>query len=314
MSSKSLEIINVFITSDMKSISFLTLLLITKLVAAQSYSNLHKLEGVIQNVYFSENNKSRAITISTNVAGAEAYFKKEFNVDPKYTLLILSPSDWKTYAHPKAVYGIPHYLPDGRLVVAAENNDFWKRNVPPMDQLPPMLSKKLKDVYGDKNGEIDLTAFFDLLAIHELGHAFQNAAGMTTQRQWLNELVCNILLHTYVAEKNKKLLPALTVFPQVTVAGIPSSQLKYNKLEDFDTYYNEIAQNHPVNYGWYQCRFHTVAGQIYDSGGVNAMKNLWNALLAQKGKLDNQELSKILASAHPALAQAILNWDKYSSQ
>jgi hypothetical protein len=294
----------------MKSLSLLTLLLITTAVSAQTYPNLHKLDGGGHNVYFSENSKTRALTIYTNVADAEAYFKKEFNVEPKYTLLILSPSDWKTYAHPKAVYGIPHYLPDGRLVVAAENNDFWKRNVPPLDKIPPVLAKQLKDVYGDKNGEVNLTSFFDLLAVHELGHAFQTAAGMTKQRNWLNELLCNILLHTYIAENNKKLLPPLTVFPQVTVAGIPPSHLKYTRLEDFDTYYNEIAQNHPENYGWYQCRFHVFAGQIYDAGGVSAMKNVWTGLVAQKGRLGDQELMKLLETAHPAFASAITKWDK----
>ena len=288
----------------------LIILLSSKIVCAQNYDSLQKLDGVTQRVYFSENAKERAIKISDNVAKAEIFFEQEFKVQPNYSLLVLSPTDWKKYAHPNAIYGIPHYLPDGRLVVAAENNDFWRRNTPPSSKLPEALAKKLKDAYADKNGDIALTDFFDLLAVHELGHAFQKAAGMTPQRSWLSELLCNMLLHTFIAENNPKLLYSLTAFPQVTVAAFPADRLKYTTLEDFDEYYDEIAQNHPDNYGWYQCRFHTVAGEIYDSGGVAAMKNLWSALSNQQNKLNDKELQNLLVKAHPALEQALVYWNK----
>jgi len=293
-----------------QKIILLILLFLTRFSFAQNYDGLQKLDQVTQKVYFSENAKARAVKISDNVAKAEIYFEQQFKVRPDYTLLVLSPSDWKKYAHPNAIYGIPHFLPDGRLVVAAENNDFWNRNIPPLDKLPGGLVEKLKNTYTDKTGAIALTDFFDLLAVHELGHAFQSAAGVKGQRNWLNELLCNILLHTYIAENNPKLLPALTVFPEVTVAGFPADRLKYSKLEDFEIHYNDIAQNYPDNYGWYQCRFHTVAAQIYNAGGVAAMQSLWRSLLTHKEKLDDAALTSLLKKTHPALEQAIVNWNK----
>jgi len=293
-----------------KNIIFLTLLLLTKMVFSQAYDGLQKMNGVSQKVYFSASAGERARKVLDNVAKAEIYFEKKLKVHPDYTLLVLSPSDWKIYAHPNAIYGIPHYLQDGRLVVASENNDFWKRNTPPVDKLPEAQVRKLRATYLDKNGEVNLTDFFDLLAVHELGHAFQKAAGMLGQRNWLSELLCNVMLHTFIAEKNPRLIPSLTVFPQVTVAGFPLERLKYTSLEDFEIYYNDIAQKNPDNYGWYQCRFHVVAGQIYDSGGLAAMNNLWGALLSHKQKLSDLELINLLKTAHPALDQAIVNWKK----
>ena len=293
-----------------RSTIFILLFLLTNMTFAQTYDNLQKLDGVSQNVYFSKDAKEQAIKITQNMAKAEIYFQKEFNVKPNYTLLVLAPADWKTYSLPNAVYGIPHYLPDGRLVVASENNDFWKRNTPPIDKLPKELAQKIKDTYTDKNGEINLTNAFDLLAIHELGHAFQNAAGMLKQRNWLNELFCNVLLHTYLAENDPAQLPYITVFTQVAVQSFPPSRLKYTKLEDFETYYNEIAQKYPDNYGWYQCRFHVVAGEIYDLGGVPAMKKMWDTLLKQKEKLSDEALTSLFKQTHPALEQAITNWNK----
>lgn len=291
-----------------QNIILIVLLLLTNITFAQTYDDLQKLDGVIQNVYFSSDAKERAVKITESVAGAEEYFQKQFKVKPNYTLLVLAPDDWKKYAHPNVMYGIPHFLPDGRLVVASENNEFWKRNTPPVDKLPKELAQRMKDTYTDKNGEINLTEGFDLLAIHELGHAFQHAAGMLTQRNWLSEIFCNVLLHTYLAEKNPSQLPYITVFTQVAVQSFPPARLKYTKLEDFETYYIEIAKNSPDNYGWYQCRFHIAAGEIYDLGGVSAMKKMWDMLLAQKTTLNDEDLMKLLKNTDSSLEQTITNW------
>ncbi|MET0570409.1 MAG: hypothetical protein ABWZ79_03195 [Pedobacter agri] len=284
-------------------------LVLTNLTFAQTYDGLQKLGNISQNVYFSENAKERAVKISTDVAKAETYFQKQFNVKPSYTLLVLSPTDWKKHAHPQAIYGIPHYLPDGRLVVASENNDFWKRNAAPVDKLSQELAEKMKATYTDKNGEINLTNAFDLLAIHELGHAFQSAAKMLGQRNWLNELLCNILLHTYLADNDPKQLPYITVFTKTAVSSFPTQRLKFTKLEDFEANYNEIAKNFPDNYGWYQCRFHVMAGDIYDAGGASSMKKIWSMLLSQKQKLNDEELLKLL-NTDAALQKAIANWNQ----
>lgn len=284
-------------------------LVLTNLTFAQTYDGLQKLGNISQNVYFSENAKERAVKISTDVAKAETYFQKQFNVKPSYTLLVLSPTDWKKHAHPQAIYGIPHYLPDGRLVVASENNDFWKRNAAPVDKLPQELAEKMKATYTDKNGEINLTNAFDLLAIHELGHAFQSAAKMLGQRNWLNELLCNILLHTYLADNDHKQLPYITVFTKTAVSSFPTQRLKFTKLEDFEANYNEIAKNFPDNYGWYQCRFHVMAADIYDAGGASSMKKIWSMLLSQKQKLSDEELLKLL-NTDAALQKAITNWNQ----
>lgn len=292
-----------------RKIIIVLLLLLTKITFAQTFNDLQKLDGISQNVYFSENAKDRAKKISTDVAKAESYFQKQFDVKPNYTLLVLSPADWKKYAHPQAIYGIPHYLPDGRLVVASENNDFWRRNAPPIAQLPKDLAEKMTATYTDKNGEINLTNAFDLLAIHELGHAFQSAAKMASQRNWLSELLCNVLLHTYLADNDPKQLPYITVFTKTAVSSFPTQRLKFTKLEDFEANYNEIAKNYPDNYGWYQCRFHVTAGDIYDAGGASSMKKIWSLLLSQKEKLTDDELLKLL-STDVALQKAITNWNQ----
>ncbi|RZK46213.1 MAG: hypothetical protein EOO87_23935, partial [Pedobacter sp.] len=62
-------------------------------------------------------------------------------------------------------------------------------------------------------------------------------------------------------------------------------------------------------YGWYQCRFHVTAGDIYDAGGASSMKKIWSLLLSQKQKLTDDELLKLL-STDVALQKAITNWNQ----
>src|SRR5690606_18717729 len=107
----------------MKQKILVVLFLLPHIIFAQGFDKLTKLDGFEQKVYYSKDAKERAVKIVENVAKAEMYFQKKFGVEADYTLLVLSPTDWKQYAHPNAIYGIPHYLEDGRLVVASENND-----------------------------------------------------------------------------------------------------------------------------------------------------------------------------------------------
>lgn len=66
---------------------------------------------------------------------------------------------------------------------------------------------------------------------------------------WMGELFVNIFLHSYIAEKEPALLPALTVSEN------GSSQYRYSNIKIYLTsgpgkFYTQIAQQSPQNYGW----------------------------------------------------------------
>lgn len=279
-------------------------------VSAQHYPGLQRLESETHKVLYSENARERATEIFYHLAKADGFFEELFKVKPDFTLLVLSPADWKKYANPYAIYGMPHLMPDGRLVVAAEFNEFWRRNTPPMEKLGSDHQQLMKATYPMENDQVIVTQMFDLLAIHELGHAYQNQAGMVKQRNWLNELFCNILLHSYLAKHEPSLIPALTVLPRVATENTPKDRLKYTRLEDFDDNYNDLGKNYPDNYGWYQYRYHLLAEKIYDEGGIEVVIQTWNALLAQKEKLNNEALMELIKNNSPVLYKAILEWNQ----
>ncbi len=169
---------------------------------------------------------------------------------------------------------------------------FGKSFIPPLTELPAELAAKVKKAYSEKDGQLSMQPFFDLLAVHELGHAYHWQASLYMQRKWMGELFCNIFLHTYIAERQPQLLSALTVFPNMVVAG-GSKGYNFITLDQFESNYTEIATKQPKNYGWYQCRFHVAAATIYDAGGKLVLPNLWTVLQDKTNK-DHQQLAKEL--------------------
>lgn len=279
-------------------------------LSAQSFEKLNLLEGNNTKTYFSNGSKEQAETMATRCDSVISFYKSILNFKPTVTLLVLSPADWSTYTN-FPVYGMPHYDDAQTLIVASDDNDFWKSFIPSLDQLQSELAQQISDTYNDKNNSLTMRAFFDLLAIHELGHAFHVQGGLTMQRQWMGELFSNILLHTYIAEKEPKLLPALTVFPKMVVFSINKEELKYTTLNELETNYDLIGQQYPKNYGWYQCRWHMAAATIYEAGGIKAIQSLWQTLKTQKEPLDDATFAKLLSEkAHQNIADVQLKWNE----
>ena len=287
-------------------------LLVATVSQAQNYSRLDSLANSAVNVYYSPGNAPRATQIAQRVNNAMAYYQGLLGFRPEVTLLVLSPADWSQYTT-MPVYGMPHYKNDKVLVLAAEDNAFWKSFVPPLDQLPKDLSAQIRQTYKNEKGELSMQPFFDLLALHELGHAFHMQAGVNLQRKWLSELYANILLHTYIAENEPTQLPALTLFPKMVVSQ-GASQFTYTSLADAHHRYAELGQKHPKNYGWYQCRWHMAAGKIYDASGPQACSQLWQAFIARKENLPDAELLTQLEKANKAVANFVVNWDRESGK
>lgn len=276
--------------------------------AQSQYEKLEELKDHSVNIFYSEGHDKRANAIARRVDRAMDYYQQILEFKPEVVLLVLTEQDWPKYTS-FPVFGMPHYNDDKLLVVAATDNAFWKSFIPPMGQLPPSLAEQIRAVYRNENDSLSMEAFFDLLALHELGHAFHFQAGLNMQRKWMGELFVNILLHTYVAENEPEQLPALTLFPRMVINS-GTKGYAYTGLKDVHEKYEEIGQEHPRNYGWYQSRWHFSAGQIYDAAGPGVGRKLWDALKAQKEDLPDELLPGFLErSSHSSVADMIRNWD-----
>jgi len=124
-------------------------------------------------------------------------------------------------------------------------------------------------------------------------------------RRWLMELFCNICLHAYVVAREPEKVLALEAFPSV-IAGGDVSQLRYRSLADFERLYTDVG---PQNYGWYQCRFHVAAKDIYNAGGVEALQRLWRVFLQSNATGSDEELAvQLRDDVHPAVARVLTEW------
>lgn len=275
----------------------------------QSLDSLNHLEGTQTKTYYSDGAKQIANSMATRCDKVMSYYKSHLESQPTVTLLVLSPEDWSAYTK-FPFYGMPHYNGNQTLIVASEDNEFWKSQMPPLEQLPSELERQISNVYGDaNNSQPSLQAFFNLLAIHELGHAFTIQGGLKMQRKWMGELFPNILLHAYIAENEPELLPALTLFPIMTVTLTRKADLSFTTLPELETNYGIMGPQHPKNYAWYQCRWHMAAANIYDEGGITAVKNLWKALKTHQDPLDDAAFTALLSDVHESVANVQLKWD-----
>ena len=283
-------------------------------IKTQTYDRLVDLKGYSQKVFYSPGHEARAKEIATRCDNASNYFAQVLDFRPTTSLFILAPDEWSTYGT-FPVYGMPHYpdfeqLPaeqgeQNRLVIAAEDNEFWQSFLPPVEQLPLPLAEKVKIAYQNKSGQLSMMPFFDLLALHELGHGFHVQAELKMQRLWMQELFANIMLHTYIAEKEPKLLPALVTFPEMVIAA-GSAEYEHTSLADFERLYDNMDAK---NYGWYQCRLHNAAKHIYEAGGAEVLPKLWDALKTTDADLtDEQFVALLQAKVHLSVADVLLKW------
>ena len=90
--------------------------------------------------------------------------------------------DWSAHtAFP--VYGMPHPVRDTTLVLAAEDNDFWRSFVPDTAQLPGDLVIQVRSAYGTPDGGLSMQPFFDLLVLHEGDRSFSIPAAGKRSRE-----------------------------------------------------------------------------------------------------------------------------------
>lgn len=273
-------------------------------------SDLEQLEGYSQTYYYSSGFKERAENIARFMENAAVYFKNELAFTPKTTLYILAPQHWDQYAA-FPVYGMPHNIDYYRLTIASEDNPFWKSFLPPLENLPNVLVGRINNAYRRTDGNYSMQPFFDLLALHEMGHSYHEQAGLKMHRKWLSELFVNIMLHTYVAEMQPELLPALETFPEMVI-GAGSSEYRYTSLADFEKNYDDAGKGMTAkNYGWYQSNLHHAAKQIYNAGGKTVIKKLWDALKKHQQTMTDEELIAMLKNeVHPSVADVYLKWNE----
>jgi hypothetical protein len=269
---------------------------------------LRELSGYAFEARHSTGLENEARIVANRVASALDRFGPRLGITPEVTLLVLAEADWAHHTE-FPVYGMPHILGGRVLIVAGEDNPFWRSFLPDPAGLPDEAAAALRRVYDDGTGGLTAAPFFDLLAIHELGHAFDHQAGVGTQRRWMGEFLPNLLVHAWVEEEAPELLPALTLITDLAVAQGPGAH-PYTTLAELEEKYLTIVYEHPENYGWYQFRWTQGARRLYETAGSEALDRLWTALRDTPEILDDAAFLDLLDNrVHRALGDFVRDWD-----
>jgi hypothetical protein len=251
-------------------------------------AHLLRLDGYPFEVRYSPSAREQAVRLANLTRDGYMYFATAFpGTSPTLTATFLAPADW-----PRG-YGVPsYYPPDRRLRVATDDNVFWQsfgkmaRLTSPFDAYP-----MLKKTYADSSGALQIRRFFDLIAVHELAHAFAIQGEADFPTLWLQEIFANLALYAFVARTRPAELPYLTTFPEaethIPLFNIMTRVRGYTSLDDFDRHFPMGKTDKPLgdaNYGWYQVRFVTLAAEVFEEGGEPALIRLWAFGQAEKGK------------------------------
>lgn len=268
---------------------------------------LEQLTGFSFPVWYSPGHVDRARDMAMLCERTMVYMDGSLAFRPAMQLKVLAEQEWSAHTG-FPVYGMPHPVNDTVLVLAAEDNAFWRSFIPDLSQLPPDLVAQVRNAYGTVDGGLSMQPFFDLLVLHELGHLYHLQKPVVLPRLWLSELFANVFLHTFIAEEEPQRLAALTVFPRMVVAR-GTEGFAFTTLEQLEANYTLITKEHPTNYGWYQCKWHCAAADIHEHAGANALRAYWDCFYMQRGPMDDAALARLLSgSVHPSVAAVMTNW------
>jgi hypothetical protein len=247
-------------------------------------SELAQLAGYPFEVRYSDGSLVRARAAADIAADAYAYFSRLFAaVEPDIALIVADEADWPG----KGPYGLPFFRDDageirpGIVVMSAGGGDFWIEIAQDLRDASPRGYATLLATYPDGTGGLDLQPFFDLITIHELGHAFEVLGDLRLPTFWLSEIFVNVAMHAFVATHLPSSLPTLEVLSNV---GAGSRNLAarmradgYSTLEELQVHYTGSDDSmSPLNYVWFQYRWMRLAAKMFEVDGEDGLGRFWN--------------------------------------
>ncbi len=171
--------------------------------------------------------------------------------------------------------------------------------------------------YPDGAGGVDLQSFFDLITIHELGHAFEVLGDLRLPTFWLSEIFVNLAMHAFVATRRPASLPTLEALPTV---GAGSRKLAartraegYSTLDELDAHYTGSDDSmSPLNYVWFQYRWLRLAAKMFEVDGEGGLVRFWDCFHAtdrvNTGATAASLAPLLTGEVSPTLGRAVQDW------
>jgi hypothetical protein len=283
-------------------------------------SGLPRLGGYPFEVRYSDGSLVRARAAAGVAAHAYVYFSRLFSaVEPDIALIVADEADWPG----RGPYGLPFFNDDtggirrGIVVMPAGSGGFWVAITQDLRDASPRGHAKLRARYPDGAGGLDLQPFFDLITIHELGHAFEVLGDLRLPTFWLSEIFVNLAMHAFVATQLPGSLPTLEALPTV---GAGSRKLAarmraegHSTLEELQAHYTGSDDSmDPLNYIWFQYRWQRLAAKMFEVDGEDGLVRFWDCFhatdRAETAATAASLVPLLTAEVSPTLGRAVENW------
>jgi hypothetical protein len=246
--------------------------------------------------FYSPQALARAEYLQGLLGGEIAYYADVFHFSfSPITLAVLNSQQWPAVAG-GGPYGMPSV--DGTnpavFVMPASWDEVTWMAVPKRGQVPPdMLRRALAN--GRK---WDLVKFegCDGIGTHEIGHSIIRQLGIDPQAKWFNEFLASFVGYAYLKAK----APAQALSNEIFwTVGLNHSPHPFTKLDDFDARYDQLQQEFPGNYGWYQLALDQRVIEIYAQSGVEYLREVRKQFPEGAPTLDNAQLLNKLEKISP---------------
>jgi hypothetical protein len=296
--------------------------LTTRFCSVAIGERLANLNGYPFEVRYSAGSLDRAQAAADITADAYVYLDRLFSgVEPDIAVIVADESDWES----RQPYGLPFFNDDedqirpGIVVMPSGSGEFWIAMGEDLREATPHDYPRLLATYPDGSGGLDLQPFFDLITIHELGHAFEVFGDLKLPTFWLSEIFANLTLHAFIATRRPGSLDTLET---LAVVGAQSSRLDarmraegYTTLEELEAHYTggDDPMN-AINYVWYQYRWQRLAARMFEVDGEDVLVRFWEYFQATYRSNINAATTASLAhqlgnEVSETLGGAIRDWD-----
>ncbi|WP_406284196.1 hypothetical protein [Embleya sp. NBC_00896] len=247
------------------------------------------LEGFGFPVHLSPGAEERAAFVAGRVERAAAWLSEQLGVTPRIRLSVADADDWDSVAT-APLYGTPQGTED-HLRVAADDGWFGTELYA---SIRPHVSAGTADLLRAAYGEPPaLRPYFDLVAVHELTHLFQDQVWPAYPGMWIAELHANLAMVGYAHDVEPELLPALRAFT-ATVDELPVEVTPVRELANMEGSFEHGA----INFAWFHFGLTRAAEALWADAGADVLRGLYEHVRAGGG------------ADHPALREVAAGWNQ----
>ena len=219
---------------------------------------LHRVQSEPVTLHFSPGYAKRAQTLGKLVREAHFFLAEWLGVQARTTLSLLRRESWRRVR--RVPYGYPHSIPDKGTLFAPAH--YPPRLVSRQRALFEQASPALQAAICEDRSQIDIAIkhFFDLVAIHELGHLFIHHLQLHLGTRWLTELVANLFATAFFVEVRPDLAATWLAWSELQ-ANLP---VLYRSLDAYEAHYASLDF---ANSNYYQGRFNQKALDLWQQHG-----------------------------------------------